>query len=111
MRDALAPFILGLVAGTGAMLVIGWRRGRLARAIALCAAGLLAIWAAAVLAIVTDYRDADGTFDCWPRCTRFQDAVGGALVYPLPLVVLVGILFVVLVAVSARRRRAAHPHG
>jgi hypothetical protein len=111
MDDVLAPILGVLVAGTGAMLLVGWHRGRLARAIALCAGGLLAIWAAAVLALVTDYRDADGTFDCWPGCTRFQDAVGGALFYPLPLLVLVGILFVVLVAVTARRRKAAHPPG
>jgi hypothetical protein len=100
-----------LLIGIAASLLVGWRRHRLGPAIAGCAAGLIAIFVAAGLAINTDYRDADGFTDCWPSCTRFQEAVGAAFWYTPALLVLVGIVFVVLVAVTERRRRAARPRG
>lgn len=37
---------------------------------------------------MTDYRDADGFIDCWPRCTTLQD-VGGFVFYVSPLILVV----------------------
>ncbi len=71
---------------TGSAGVAGWRRGW----VALSAFTLISLmWLLAVVLFATDYRDADGAFDCWPNCTALQDAVGFALlVAPIMVVAL-----------------------
>jgi hypothetical protein len=54
----------------------GNRKRRLARNVALWLGVLSAFWAIAALAISTDWRDADGYFDCWPHCSSVQETVG-----------------------------------
>jgi len=37
------------------------------------------LWVVALVAISTDYHDADGATDCWPNCTLLQESVAVAL--------------------------------
>jgi hypothetical protein len=103
----------GMVVMVVALLYGGWRRGRLGLAAGAAAAGLLAIWIAAAIAVATDYRDADGMMDCWPSCTAFQDTVQVAYLFSLPLLLLAALAALVLwfVAVMRRRGRAARRPG
>lgn len=71
-----------------AVLYAGWRGAPVA---VLAAAALVAAWLTAAVLVASDYRDADGFMDCWPRCTAWQDAIGFA-VFAGPA------LFVVLLA-------------
>lgn len=66
-------------------------------------AALLTAWVAVAMLVSTDYRDADGFFDCWPDCTPWQDAVLGVIL-GVP-VMLAGLTLGALVARIARRRK------
>ena len=100
-----------LVAVPGVLLYAGWRCGRRVLGVAAATLALLGVWGASLLAIGTDYRDADGHMDCWPRCTAYQEAVGVAFWGALPALGLVIVSTVLAVAVSALRRRAARRPG
>lgn len=65
--------------GITLLLTMAWRRGRLALAFVGVAALLAATWVLAYVAMVLDFRDADGWVDCWPGCTILQDGVHAAL--------------------------------
>src|SRR5262245_11196220 len=109
MQGSLA---LGVVLlGPAALLYAGWRRGRFALAFAVVVVALLGVWAASLLAIHTDFRDADGHVDCWPNCTAYHEVVGVAFWLTLPVLVLLTVVSAVAVAVSALRRRAARRPG
>jgi hypothetical protein len=62
------------------------------------------------VAFATDFRDADGSLDCWPGCSLFQDAVLGVAVLALPVIAASGIVALVLGVIN-ERRRAARPPG
>jgi hypothetical protein len=64
-----------------AALVVAARRGHLPATLAVMLTVIAASWAAAAVAVRTDYRDADGFVDCWPYCSAFQDVIGGTLFY------------------------------
>jgi hypothetical protein len=95
-----------LAASACAVCLHGYRRGRLITS-ALLGAGLLTVvWLLVGVAVSSDWRDADGWVDCYPRCTRLQDAI--AVLFILTPIA-VGLL--VTVALTAflveRRRRSA----
>lgn len=97
----------------GLLLFIAWRRERLARAFVAVTAVLVVAWGAALAAIWTDYRDADGFVDCWPSCSHFQHAVASAFWYGPAIFVVLGAFAGVLGIVAARRdgrSLAHHPH-
>jgi hypothetical protein len=79
------------------------RRGGLRLAFLVVTPAVAALWTLAWVAIQADYRDADGSFDCRPYCTAFQDAVGLAT-FVLPVAfVAVAISAVVLTAITRTR--------
>ena len=100
-----------LIVVPGIVLYAGSRRGRFAVALGVVAAALLGVWGASLLAIATDYRDADGHMDCWPTCTAYQGAVGVAFWYTIPLLALLALASAGVVLVSRWRRRAARRPG
>ena len=101
-RD-VTSFILTLL--LVAALVVAARRGRLFATLAVMLTVLAASWAAAVIAVRADYRDADGFVDCWPYCSTFQDVIGGALIYgPVVALVLLVTAGVFLVGTRLRTR-------
>jgi hypothetical protein len=102
---------LVLLLAPAVVVYVGWRRGRFALAYLSCVGALLALWAATLLAIDVDYRDADGHMDCWPSCTAYQKAVGAVFWSTIPLVALLTVACVVFAAVTAWRRRAARRPG
>jgi hypothetical protein len=84
-------------------LVVAYRRREL-----LAASWLVLVFGAvafllAFLAIGTDYRDADGFFDCWPNCTALQDTVGIAF-FTGPAIAFLGVAGLGLESVLRRRR-------
>lgn len=93
------------VAAAGLVLALYRRRPAdvvLAGAIAV----LGAVLALDVLAYATDFRDADGAIDCWPRCSAIQDTVKvsftiGAILLP--------VLFVVAAARAMLKARGERP--
>jgi hypothetical protein len=90
--------LLGLVA-----IAIGERQGRLRSAVAACVLALGALWLAALAAVQTDWRDADGFVDCWPSCTLYQDTTGVILIWsPVAVPVWLGVA-----ALFVWRRRSA----
>jgi len=93
MRVVVAAAFLALEV---AVLVLAERRGRFAL-VAWSLAGVLAVvFAAALAALLTDFRDANGFIDCWPHCTAIQDATGlGLLLPPVLFLVLAGTALVV----------------
>ncbi len=96
MLGALA--LLGLVA-----IAVGERHGRLRSALAACVLALGVLWLAALAAVKTDWRDADGFIDCWPSCTLYQDATGVILIWsPVAVPVWLGVA-----ALFVWRRRSA----
>ncbi len=108
MRLVLA---LSVLLGVFAVLVLAWKRGRLWPALIAMTAVLASTWALALVAMWTDYRDADGWIDCWPACTLLQDGVGTVLVLG-PLVIAASLLLaLVLAAVTRRRGRSSRPPG
>jgi hypothetical protein len=48
------------------------------------------LWLLAFYALETDWHDAGGFVDCWPRCTTLQDVTGTMFWYAGPIA---GILF------------------
>jgi len=80
----MAWFLVAVL--TLSAVVASWKGTRIAIPVA---AVLVAAWAAAAIAIGTDYRDADGFMDCWPGCTALQNVAGFVFfVSPAMLVVL-----------------------
>jgi hypothetical protein len=92
-----------------ALLYVARRRRRLR--VAFLFLGLLGavLWLLSLVAIETDYRDADGTFDCWPHCTAFQDSVGAAIFWIPAVLGALAIVAGLIVAVD--RARASRGHG
>jgi len=80
----MAWLLIALLAA--AALLAGWRGGRLAMAVA---AAVVLGWMATAVLVASDYRDAQGFFDCGIHCSTLQDAVGFvAFAGPAALVVL-----------------------
>ena len=90
-------------AATAAGLFLACRIGRLlAASVAVLAVAGIG-FGLAFLAIATDFRDADGSFDCWPDCSTFQDAVGTGIVYT-PVAIIIGVVgFILGVALVSNR--------
>jgi Ca2+/Na+ antiporter len=82
-----------LLAGTVAVLgvfvvVLAGQRNRLKETVGAAVLVLIALWLLAMVAYSTDWRDADGFLDCWPTCTRHQQAIGSVLlIAPVMLIV------------------------
>ena len=62
-----------------------------------------ALFALAVLAQHTDFRDADGWVDCWPNCSPVQIATGAGLSYVPALGLLLAGATIVLALVNRQR--------
>ena len=62
-----------------------------------------ALWVIALVAISTDYHDADGFTDCWPSCSVLQHSVG-VLFFGAPALVVAVLLLAGLVGVVRRVR-------
>ena len=104
MTEARLVVIAGLVAMAVLSMGIGllWRRFTLT---SLAAVALLALlWLLAAFAHQSDWHDADGWIDCWPRCTFLQDAVGAILVFAPGLVACILVIMAVARAVVGIRR-------
>ena len=101
--------VLLTLAGLGSLLYVAWKHGRLASAFIAVTAGSALLWGLAFTAIWTDYRDADGFVDCWPRCTAFQVTVAGTFWYGAVMFLVLGVFAVALGAISARRRKGSRP--
>ncbi len=101
----LTLLILGvLVVVPLAVLFIGRRHVHPLVAVIAALLYLGVAWVLAVLAVATDYRDADGFIDCWPYCSMLQDAVGKVL-WVAPFAGLVVILAAVADFVVRRHKR------
>jgi hypothetical protein len=95
--------VLGIVAVTSvAVVVLAGRRNRLKATVSSAAVVLILLWLLALNAFRTDWRDADGIFDCWPSCTSSQKAVGMVLT-DAPVSLIVCLLTAAIV--DGRRRR------
>jgi hypothetical protein len=80
----MAWLLIALLAA--AALFVGWKGGRAAMAVA---TAIVLGWTATAALVASDYRDADGFFDCGIHCTTLQDLVGFvAFVAPVILVIL-----------------------
>ena len=80
---------------------IGWA--------SLAATGLLAfVWILAAAAHMTDWHDADGWIDCWPRCKPVQDATRVIL---LSVPVIAGSLLVVALVTAVAGWRGSGERG
>lgn len=98
------PLIAALLFVTLALLLyLARRRRRLGTAFVAVTALLAGAWMLARLAVRSDYHDADGYVDCWPRCTALQDAVALATWYGPLLFIALGVLAAVLAAITGPR--------
>ena len=96
---ALFVLVCGLLAGA-------WARGRLGTAAVILFVAAACVWALDFAAISSDYRDADGFFDCGEDCTgvHFSTAVG--FLAP-PLLIAMSALAALIMLVRRRRARLA----
>ena len=108
MRDAWLVYLaLGalfvLVCG---LLAAAWAWGRLGTAAVVLFAVAVVVWVLDFAAISSDYRDADGFFDCGGDCTgmHFSTAVG--FLAP-PLLIAMSALAALVVLLQRRRARLA----
>ena len=86
------------IAAAASVLVL-YLAHRIGRLLAVALAMMFVAGTAVVLAFVAilrDFRDADGFIDCWPNCTAFQDVVG-VTALGAPVVFVVALLAVVVV--------------
>ncbi|MDP1850557.1 MAG: hypothetical protein Q8K79_22390 [Solirubrobacteraceae bacterium] len=67
----MAWLLIALLAAV--VLLAGWKGGRVAMA---AAAAIVLGWTTTAALVASDYRDAEGFFDCGIHCTSLQDAVG-----------------------------------
>jgi hypothetical protein len=99
-----------IVVVLGFLLYGGWRVHRPMIAFVIAAGTVSALWASAEAAIRTDYRDADGCYDCWPDCTLLQSGV--AVVDTLAPVALMGLIVATGGLIwLARNREASVPES
>jgi hypothetical protein len=77
------------------------RRQRLGAALVTIVLAAAALWVVALVAVTTDYHDADGATDCWPNCTLLQDSVAVAFFW-IPAVVAAIVIFAGLMSVVGR---------
>jgi hypothetical protein len=94
-----------ILVGFGSFLYTAWRRSRLVPAFIGLTLLLAALWAFAYAAVWTDYHDADGWIDCWPRCSTYQNTVGGTFVLAPSMFVVLGVLAATLGTITTLRRR------
>ena len=91
-------------------VVLGLRQRRLAAASLAAAAFIAFLWMLVVVAQTTDWHDADGWIDCWPRCTPLQDAMPVVL-YGGPLIAGTLLLVSVASAIAGSLRRGRDHRG
>ncbi len=96
---ALFVLVCGLLAGA-------WARGRLGTASVILFVAAACVWVLDFAAISSDYRDADGFFDCGEDCTgvHFSTAVG--FLAP-PLLIAMSALAALITLMRRRRARLA----
>jgi len=96
---ALFVLVCGLLAGA-------WARGRLGAASVVLFVAAACVWVLDFAAISSDYRDADGFFDCGEDCTgvHFSTAVG--FLAP-PLLIAMSALAALVMLLQRRRARLA----
>ncbi len=94
---ALFVLVCGLLAGA-------WAWGRLGTAAVVLFASAVVVWVLDFAAISSDYRDADGFFDCGGECTgmHFSTAVG--FLAP-PLLIAMSALAALVMLIQRRRAR------
>lgn len=101
-------FVLALVsvaALTGGLLVLAWSRRRLGVASFVAFVAAVVVWIAAVAAVSSGYRDADGFVDCGESCTGVHLAASLGFVAPPLLISVSAVGMLVALIVRARRKR------
>jgi len=99
--------ILAVLAALGlGAIAVGAKRNRLVLALAMSVLVLAGLWLLTLIAVYTDWRDADGFVDCWPNCSVHQ-AASGAILLRAPVVLAAWLTAAALL--SWRRRRRAAP--
>ncbi|MBA3382591.1 MAG: hypothetical protein H0T97_12130 [Actinobacteria bacterium] len=106
MRDA---WLVYLALGALLMLVCGllagaWARGRLGAAAGVVFIAAACVWVLDFAAISSDYRDADGFFDCGEDCTGMHFATAVGFLAP-PLLIAMSALAALVVLLQRRRAR------
>jgi hypothetical protein len=100
--------LVSLVALTGGLLVLAWRRGRLGIASSVVLGLAVVAWTAVFAAVTSGYHDADGFADCGGDCTpAHRFAALGFIGAPLLISLSAAGMLVALVARGRRRRREA----
>jgi hypothetical protein len=78
--------VLVLLVGVFIVAVgLGFQYQRLGAATLAATAFLALLWILAYYAISIDWHDADGSSDCWPRCSALQRAIS-AVLFGAPLI-------------------------
>src|SRR5688572_30423780 len=114
MNDA---WVVLLALGSLVLIALGalaaaWTRGRLGLASGALFFLALALWAGDVVAVTSDYRDADGFVDCGEDCTpTHRLAALGFIAPPLLISLSAGGMLVALVARGRRRRMFSQNPG
>jgi hypothetical protein len=80
---------------------LGLQFGRLGAASVTAAALLTILWLLAYYAMSIDWHDADGSSDCWPRCTTLQRSI--AAVFFLAPIIGGGLVVVALLTPTVSR--------
>jgi hypothetical protein len=86
--------VVATVLGAASVWLVARRTGG-RRLLAGAGAALSVAWWLAVIAVWTDWRDADGWVDCHPNCDAVHYAAGGTLSYGAVAIVLVASSIVV----------------
>jgi len=94
---ALLMLVCGLLAGA-------WARGRLGAAAGVVFIAAACVWVLDFAAISSDYRDADGFFDCGEDCTVMHFATAVGFLAP-PLLIAMSALAALVVLLQRRRAR------
>jgi peptidoglycan/LPS O-acetylase OafA/YrhL len=96
---------IGILVGLCVIVYVAWRRRRLAWTFLAISVLFVGLWLLAYAAVATDYHDADGFTDCWPRCGALQKAAGGMFLLGPAAFIVVGLLAGALGALTALRGR------
>ena len=102
MTETRVIIIAALVGIVVLSVVLGLVSGRLAKTAVFGKVTLASLWLLSLIALMFNWHDANGWWECWPNCSLAQDLVGMTLIFALPMVAGISVVLAVFRAFRVR---------